>query len=387
MTEPPCAEQHCRFCGGELFSSPLLVFDNSPASAQGFLSRANEPAGEVDLRIYQCRSCGLVQHDLPPVPYYKETIRAVAFSGQMRAFRCQQLSEWLVQTGLRERRILEVGSGKGEYLELLKASGASQVFGLEHGQSAVDHARSKGLDIRQGYLDASFTNPWQQAFDGFAVFSFMEHWPDLKGSLRRLHGLLSDDACGLIEVPNFQFVLQNNLYSEFTPDHIFYFDRSTLVTVLEMSGFVVEQMQSIWHDYILSARVSKRAQIDGSGFVRQQALVVNQVQAFAERFSPHELVVWGAGHQALTMLTMAGLGDRVSHVIDSADFKQGKYTPGSRLLIKPPGSLRADAPAAMIIMAAGYSDEVLAVVRREYPQVQHIAILREHGLEIANREA
>lgn len=384
MTEPARHRLHCRFCNGALFSAPLLAFHNSPASAQGFLDHLDAPGNNVDLLIHQCRMCGLVQHGLDAVSYHKDAIRAIAFSDQMRAYRVQQLDAWLRDTGLKDRRILEIGSGKGEYLQLFKEAGAHRVSGLEHGQSAVDQARAQGLDVRQGYLDEGFSSPWAQAFDGFAIFSFMEHWPDLSGSLQRLHSLLTDDAYGLVEVPNFQFVLENHLYSEFTPDHIFYFDQNTFTTVLEMNGFTVDRMDSIWHDYILSARVSRRRPLNGSGFSRQQARVVGQVRAFADRFQPHEVVVWGAGHQALAVLSMAELGHRISHVIDSADFKQGKYTPGSRLLIKAPSSLVEDAPQAVLIMAAGYSDEVRDTLQRDFPKVQHIAILREHGLEIVN---
>lgn len=385
MAEKGRHPMRCRFCAGELFSAPLLAFHNSPASAQGFLSRFDAPADNVDLLIYQCQYCALVQHVLPAVPYYKDAIRAVAFSEQMRAFRVKQLREWLQRKGLKDRRILEIGSGKGEYLELLLQAGATQVSGLEHGQQAVSHAQGKGLDVRQGYLDESFVCPWTDTFDGFTIFSFLEHWPDLTGSLRRLHALLAQGASGLIEVPNFQFILQKKLYSEFTPDHIFYFEPSTFTTVLEMNGFGVDRMESIWNDYILSVQVTKKIQRDGSGFALQQAAVVAEVLQFVDRFRAQEVVVWGAGHQALAVMSMAGLGHRISHVIDSASFKQGAYTPGTRLLIKSPQSLGEDKPRAMIIMAAGYSDEVLDMVLRDHPGVQHIAILREHGLEIVNR--
>lgn len=376
----------CRVCAGKFFSSPVLSFPRSPASAQGFLSHPDQPAGDVDLLIYQCRFCGLVQHDLPAVSYYKDAIRAVGFSEQMRAFRKQQLGAWLSDTGLKDRRVLEIGSGNGEYLELLKVAGASRVSGLEHSQTAVMDCVKRGMDVRQGFLDKAFKNPWAEVFDGFAIFSFLEHWPDLNQSLRCLHGLLADGATGLIEVPNFQFIVQNNLYSEFTPDHIFYFDPQTLRAVLESNGFNVDSIESIWHNYIISARVSKKSALDGAGFRHQQALVVKEIRHFVDRFKPLEVVIWGAGHQALAVMSMADLGDRISHVVDSAVFKQGKYTPGTKLLIKAPPTLLDDKPKAMIIMAAGYSDEVLGLVRRLYPDVQDVAILRESGLEIIHRE-
>jgi hypothetical protein len=385
MPEQATPMHRCRVCSGAFFSAPLLSFPRSPASAQGFLSHPDAPGGDVDLQIYQCRFCGLVQHDLPPVPYYKDAIRAVAFSEEMRVLRQGQLAAWLRETGLQDRPIVEIGSGKGEYLELLKDAGARRVHGLEHGQAAVAHAQAKGLDVRPGYLDKAFQSPWTEPFDGFAIFSFLEHWPDLQASLRCLHGLLAQGARGLVEVPNFQFIVQNHLYSEFTPDHIYYFDQATFAAVLEMNGFNVDAMDSIWHDYILSARVTKKQALDGTGFRQQQALVVQEIRDFVDRFSPQEVVVWGAGHQALAVMSMADLGGRVAHVVDSANFKQGKYTPGTQLLIKAPQSLAEDRPRAVLIMAAAYSDEVLGLVQREHAHIAHVAILREQGLEVIHR--
>jgi SAM-dependent methyltransferase len=372
----------CRVCHEVLLFPPLLSYPDSPSSAQGFLDAPPKPGDDVCLDIYQCSACGLVQHALTAVPYYREVIRAVAFSQEMARFRHDQLGEWIGANGLQNARILEVGCGRGEYMELLQRAGAHQVSGLEFSASSVEFAKGRGLNVRKGYLDDSLVTNEFGKFEGFAIFSFMEHWPDLNGSLKRLLDLLSDGAQGLVEVPNFEFILKNQLYSEFTTDHIFYFDRNTLARVLEMNGFEVLGVDSIWHDYILSARVKKRDRLDTSGFVARQQEIVVQVQSFVSRFGANEVVIWGAGHQALAVMSMASLGNRVSHVVDSATFKQGRYTPGTGLLIKAPETMLLDKPCAVLIMAAANSDEVARQVSIQYPLVQNVAVLRETGLEI-----
>ena len=372
----------CRVCHGDLLMPPLLTYPDSPSSAQGFLVEPPEPGDSVCLDIYQCLACGLVQHPLEVVPYYREVIRAIAFSEEMARFRQVQLGEWITSKRLETSRILEVGCGRGEYMELLQRSGACNVIGLEYSSKRVEYALSRGLDVRQGYLDESLYTRALGQFDAFAIFSFMEHWPDPNGSLRCLNKLLKEGAHGLLEVPNFEFILSNGLYSEFTTDHIFYFDRTTLTRVLEINGFEVQQVQSIWHDYILSVRVIKRAKLDTSGFVLRQQEIVGQIQAFVSRFEAKEVVVWGAGHQSLAVMGLAQLGDKVSHVVDSATFKQGLYTPGSGLLIKSPLSLLEDQPRAVLVMAASYSDEVVREINARYPLVQNVAVLRETQLEV-----
>ena len=372
----------CRFCGGTCHLPALLSYPESPRSAQGFLDSPQDLDEVVDLHIYQCGDCGLVQHNLEPVGYYRDVIRAIAFSQEMAQYRLDQLSRWISRFELSDRRILEIGSGEGEYLELLARAGAQKCSGLESSASSVTFAQGRGLDVQPGYLGPDLINPWPFEFEAFAIFSFMEHWPDLRGSLGALRGLLKDGAHGLVEVPSFDFVLANGLYSEFTGDHIFYFDQTTLRTVLEVCGFEVIEISSVWHDYILSAQVRKRRTLNTERFHMKQERIVRELNAFVDRFAPHEVVVWGAGHQALAVMSLAHIQGRISHVLDSASFKQDKYTPGTRLLIKAPESLRADCPKAVVIMAAAYSDEVLETLNQKYPLVENVAILREDSLEV-----
>jgi len=376
----------CRFCGRDFFQPSLLNYPDAPQSAQGFLNSLDQADALVDLQIDQCASCGLVQHSLSPVSYHRDVIRAIAYSAEMAAFRLQQLGGWIQHFDLHNQNVLEIGCGRGEYMDLLIQSGAQRVFGLENAEQSVRQARVGGLNVRQGYLSAGFSNPWAFKFDAFAIFSFLEHWPDLKGSLHKLHTLLNEGALGLIEVPNFDYIIQNALYSEFTTDHIFYFDKSSLRTVLELCGFEVQSIESIWHDYILSARVKKRSRLDAREFKTKHTEIVAKLRSFTGRFQPQDVVIWGAGHQALAVISLARLEDKVSHVIDSAEFKQNKYTPASHLLIKPPESLLQDNPKAIVIMAAGYSDEVATTILKKYSRIKNVAILREDHLEIIRDE-
>lgn len=374
----------CRICKGPFLFPALLEYPNSPRSAQGFLDNLEELDDVVDLKIYQCQQCGLVQHNLKPVDYYKDVIRAIAYSEEMGSFREKQLAEWIQKFNLKDKKILEIGSGQGEYLELLLRAGGKNVYGVENSKESVEIAKKKGLNIQQGYLSKDYENSWAERFDAFATFNFMEHWPDISSSLHSLQNSLNESAVGLVEVPNFDFMLKNGMYSEFTTDHIFYFTEKTLRTVLETHGFDVIEINSIWHDYILSAQVKKRPALNINSFTTKQNKIVNELRNFVNKFNKKEVIIWGAGHQALAVTSIANLDLKVNHVVDSAKFKQDKYTPGTHLLIKDPQSIHQDLPKAIIIMAAAYSDEVAKILNIQYPEVKNIAILREDGLEVIN---
>jgi len=372
----------CRVCDGSLFPSPLLRYENSPRSAQGFLDAIEECDDLVNLEIFQCVYCGLVQHNLAPVPYYKEVIRAVAFSKEMGDFRVDQLRQWIMQNHLANKKILEVGCGRGEYIDLLISAGATKVAGIEYAQKSVVTAREKCLQIYQGYLDSDFELPSDFKFDAFTIFSFMEHWPNPNQGLRLIHSVLSEGAVGLVEVPNFELILSKGLYSEFTADHIFYFDRKSFTFLLEKNGFEVISIESVWYGYILSAMVRKRPFLDVKNFLKIQEKIKSQLTEFISQRGDGEVAIWGAGHQALAVIAMARVANEVKYIVDTAPFKQGKYTPATHLPIVGPEYLNTHTPKAVIVMAAGYTNEVIRVLLEKYPFIEHIAALREDELEI-----
>ena len=81
------AIDRCRVCGNVFFKEPLLRYEDMPKAAQ-FLPDAESLQSDkgIILEVVQCSRCGLVQLSSDPVPYYKEVIRAAAFSEEMKDF-------------------------------------------------------------------------------------------------------------------------------------------------------------------------------------------------------------------------------------------------------------------------------------------------------------
>ena len=141
------------------------------------------------------------------------------------------------------------------------------------------------------------------------------------------------------------------------------------------------ECQEIWHDYILSAVVKKRAETDLSHLLNYQMKIEQELHHYLDRFKNGKVAIWGAGHQALAIISLTGIQKRIRYVVDSAPFKQGKYTPASHLPIIAPEQLRHDPVDAVIVMCASYSDEVSRIIRNQYAPNINVAILRDFGLE------
>ncbi len=372
----------CRICDHNFFEEPLLRYENMPGAAQ-FLPDAGslERDKGVNLAVFQCSGCGLVQLSNDPVPYYKEVIRAAAFSEEMKQFRKNQFDSFAQKFSLNNKKIIEIGCGRGEFLSIMQQSDMD-AHGLEYSEESVTQCINNGLKVSKGFIQSSTDKLEHAPFDAFFMLNFLEHLPDPNATLRGIYNNLTDDAIGLVEVPNFDMILRNNLFSEFTSDHLLYFTKETLNTALILNGFEIIDSKEIWYDYIISAFVKKRGRTDISYFHKYQAGLKNEIEEYILRFKDKKVAIWGAGHQALAVISLTGLAGKVRYVVDSATFKQGKYTPATHIPIVSPDTLNSDPVDAVIVMAASYSDEVAGIIRQKFDRNINIAILRDFGLEV-----
>jgi SAM-dependent methyltransferase len=381
--DSPAKAQACRACGGSFFTPALLRLENMPSGAQAFLSATSlEADGPTDLEICECSRCGLVQLSNSPVPYYKNVIRASVVSAEMTEFRRRQFTALVERFSLQGKKVFEAGCGRGEFLSLVQEAGVS-AYGIEHSRAAVEHCRAKGLNVAEGFIPGETAALHDGPFDAFLILNFLEHLPEPVAALRQMADLLAPAGIGLVEVPNSATIFEKNTFSEFIGDHLTYFTRDTFTRVLGMSGFEILECGEVWHNSILSAVVRKRSARDFSAISASRALLQAELDDYIGQFGARRVAVWGASHQALAVLALARLGGRIRYVVDSAPFKQGKYTPVSHLPVVSPDALRSDPVDAIIVMAASYSLEVAETIRTKFDPKLDIRILKDNCLEMA----
>ena len=370
----------CRICKNDLVS--ILTYNNMPKSAQNFPDETNlDKDIGVDLDICQCVGCDLVQLSNEPVPYYREVIRASAFSEEMKEFRLKQFNKFVNKYSLKGKKILEAGCGKGEYLSLMNEFGIDG-YGTEYAIDSVEQCKENGLKVSQMFIEDGTEKIEGGKFDAFFILNFFEHLPNPNITLKGISSNLNEGGIGLVEVPNFDMMLKNNMFSEFINDHLFYFTKDTLESTLSMNGFEVLECKDVWYDYITSAVVKKRDRLDISHFKNYKEKVKKEIHDYINMFGNKRVAIWGAGHQALAIMSMTELSDRIRYVVDDAPFKQNKFTPATHIPIVSADTLDTDSVDAIIVMAASYSDEVIEKVKKKYRQKIHLSVLRDTGVKI-----
>lgn len=413
----------CIACGHAL--SPLMTLDDMPASAQN-IPAASELAEDhpLSLTLCQCPSCGLVQFDTEPVDYYRDVIRAGGGTRTMTRLRHEEYARLL--TAMQEhhihgRRIVEVGCGRGEFLRMWQnlaedPEGAAalardqardplsgqpnaaplHLVGLEHKPSLVEEANAvadKKYRVYEGFATGDVRYP-EGPFDAFVQFNFLEHQPDPCDMLRNIGRNLKPQALGLITVPSFEYILRYNGYYELLRDHIANYTEFTLQKLLQDCGFELLSMDLVNRDTIEAivrkADPDELSELHYSGrlidvsalrdsYDRLSASVNAHIDHLSE--SHRTMAIWGASHQGFTLAATTKLGGRVEYIIDSAPFKQGRFSPASHIPIVAPDYAVAHPVDEILIVAPGYTDEIAGIIRERFDENIRILVLRTDRIE------
>ena len=375
--------KHCIVCQGAFYHNALLHYKDMPASAQNIPTK-EELSDEqgIDLELHQCKMCGLIQFNCAPVDYFKDVIRAGGFTSTMSDLRKQQYADFIRKFDLEGKLFLEAGCGQGEFLQMLQEFPV-KAMGVEHNPALVQAANEKGLHVIQGFIGSKDDVLPEGPFDAFLSFNYLEHQPDPNGMMQGIYHNLTETGVGIVTVPSFEYIVAHDSFYEFIRDHIAYYTEDTLRFLLEKNGFEVVECQMINRDTI-SAYVKKRQKTNlfnlNENFSRLKANIDQYVDSIVS--GGGKVAVWGAGHQGFTILSTAGLGDKIEYIIDSAPFKQGKYSPATHVPIVPLSHYFSNKVDAIIIVAPGYTDEIFDIILKNCDNDIKVAVLRSKELEI-----
>jgi 2-polyprenyl-3-methyl-5-hydroxy-6-metoxy-1,4-benzoquinol methylase len=206
------------------------------------IGKGNEPLNTVI-----CKKCGLVwSHPFPidPLSYYQKHYR-IRYKGtftprKKHIFRSAHAALGrfnILKHLLKPRcRVLEVGSGGGEFLYLLEKLGCD-AFGIEPNEGYAEYAkREYQLNIKTGFLQN--TEFEENLFDIVTLWHVFEHMDNPTDILKKIHSFLAADGVLVIEVPNVESTCQwpgNTFHTA----HLYNFNQFTLSRMAERAGFVV----------------------------------------------------------------------------------------------------------------------------------------------------
>jgi glycosyltransferase involved in cell wall biosynthesis/2-polyprenyl-3-methyl-5-hydroxy-6-metoxy-1,4-benzoquinol methylase len=215
----------------------------------------------ADYRVVRCEDCGLIFLNPQPsdeelgqiygVDYFlgSETEEGRRLAREIKQATAKSyLAEIARYRGAAVGRILEVGCGEGDFLELAEVSGWT-VTGIEYSPAACERARSR---IKSGKIVCGELQGAQlgaEQFDLCVISDVIEHVRSPLNFLREIHRVLKPGGVLFVATPStdsWSARLLKQKWMEFKAEHVTYFDRQTLHTALFKSGFREVIIQPGW---------------------------------------------------------------------------------------------------------------------------------------------
>ena len=201
------------------------------------------------LRTVICKNCGLVWSDPFPIDtteYYQKNYRILykgTYSPKIKHIyraanvaieRYKRLEAHLAG----KKKVLEIGSGGGEFSYLLTKKGFD-VSAIEPNEGYGNYSKEQyGLNVQIGFAqNLEFA---AETFDFITMSHVLEHVDNPTTMLEKLRTWLKPNGILALEVPNVEAVCQSPK-STFHTAHLFNFNPETLALLAEKTGFSVVQ--------------------------------------------------------------------------------------------------------------------------------------------------
>jgi len=362
----------CPSCGSSSLAE-ILQWPDLPVNAALFPATRTEslsiPRGS--LRLTVCERCGLAfnaDHDGSLVEYSPRCIETQACSPRSRAFTDALAREWVEGHGLAGGDVVEVGCGPdATFLRVL--------CGLTGGRGiGIDPACTPGTDGNITLVSQAF-GPQHAELAGRALVCrhTLEHVPDVGAflGLVRAWSEANADAPVLLELPDAGRIFRETAFWDVYYEHCSYFTGESLGTSLRSAGLRPGEVTLAFDGQYLvgdarpggdansSDEEARETVAAAKEFGRAATRRIDRARDALRRLaSDGRVVVWQAGGKALAVLTLTGIGDEVTAVIDGNPGKRGLYLPGTDRKILGPSDVAAVRPAHVVVMNAVYVDEV-----------------------------
>ena len=378
IVKPPLRSQ-CPICK-DLNVEPFFDISQVPVHCNLMWPKRDDalsaPRGEI--RLGFCHQCGHIfnltfSSDL--MHYSKWYENSLHFSSRFQSYARTMAERLIDRYDLHNKEILEIGSGKGEFLELLCELGNNRGIGFDPGYVETgDIPATQRVTFIQDYYSEQYAR--YQA-DLICCRQTLEHLyrpAEFAMMLRRSIG--ERKTIAFFEVPNVLFMLRSRSVWDVIYEHYSYFSRGSLAYLFTANGFRVLLVEDSYEGQYLIMDVEPSSDALSPRFPEPQELsqLYQDVQAFQEHFQNKvaywrqqlghlkaegkRVVIWGAGSKGVTFLNALGIRSEIEYVVDINPRKTGMYVAGSGQRIVDPSFLRVYRPDAILIMNPIYESEI-----------------------------
>ena len=380
----------CLICGRPI--EPFLSFGKMPI-ANGFLS-ADQFAEEYffELQVAFCEHCRMVQLvDLVDRErMFHENYAFFSSTSTRMAQHFREFASWVSQTYLSgdDPFVVELGSNDGIMLQNFAQAGIRHL-GIEPSANVAIAARQKGVRTISQFFDEELA---QQILDtdgpadAILGANVMCHIPYIHSVFAGVKKLLKPRGVLAFEDPYLGDIVEKISYDQIYDEHAFYFSAESisflaslheleLIDVLPQNVHGGSMRYVLGHRgaYLISPAVERLRENEAAlGLARPETYAQlrrnieasrDELRMMLEDFSRagRRVAGYAATSKSTTVTNYCGLTPQlVEFISDTTPIKQGKFSPGAHIPVRPYEEFKANYPDYGLLFGWNHAEEIMA---------------------------
>ncbi|MFB9914240.1 class I SAM-dependent methyltransferase [Rhizobium paknamense] len=284
--------------------------------------------------------------------------------------------------------MLEIGCGKGEFIDLLDQLNAlDSALGFD---PSATPRNDGSIRIVSNYFSSETMSEVPATVNVVCSRHTIEHISDPRRFIAPIAELVRARKLRLfLETPDVSWILDHVAFEDFFYEHCSLFSPASMARLLSEFGLTcrtesVYNGQYMWTEaWPATERHADLPHVleKGAAFrAHYEAEIGSWRQKTAELSQKGPLAIWGAASKGVTF---ALLMDKVSYAIDLNEAKQNCFLPVSGKPILSPAAARETGVRSIIIMNPNYAEEIRQLTRSMDWDVE---LLDLHNQDQANQE-
>jgi methylation protein EvaC len=344
-----------------------------------------------ELKPAFCDKCMMFQIEEQPAPekmfhgsyaFYSSTSRYM--QSHFKAFASVVIES--VLGGRRDPFVVELGSNDGIMLRHFKAAGYRHL-GIEPSVNVADIARAQGIQtisefFNEGLAERIVAERGQA--DVVLAANVMCHIPVLSSVASGIRKLLKPDGVLIFEDPYLGDMIEKVSYDQIYDEHVFIFSATSIAWAFGQHGLeLIDVAPQTTHGgsmrYFLSPKGSRTVSLRVQQQIareRQQGLhkaeTYDRFRRNCEaskktlmetleslRAQGKRVVGYGATSKSTTVTNYCGIGpEHIEFISDTTPIKQGKFSPGAHIPVKPYERFAENLPEYALLFAWNHGIEI-----------------------------
>ena len=395
----------CRLCQGKNLE---LVVPLAPTPvAEKYLTKNQLNQKEIicPLDLYMCKSCGHVQLlDIidPKFLYSNYTYSSGDSSGLVKHFK--EYADNIVNKYKPKKGslVVDIGSNDGTLLNFFKQNGL-KVLGIDPAKEIAGKATSKGIKTLPEFMNLRLS---QQIKNDYGLAQIVTannafaHMDDLIGMLKSIRTLMRPDGIFVFEISYLLDVIQKVLLGTIFHEHHSYHSLKPLVKFMKrydmeiidvervtiQGGSLIGTAQLIGGPHKISSSVNKLIELEEKYkldntetlkiFAHRMKKLKNELGSMLTNYKKQGKTIagFGAARSGTTLITQMGIGKMLDFIVDDNPEKQGKFTPGDHILVKPTSTIYEKKPDYLFILAWIHAKKIMRENKKYIDEGGHFII-------------